>query len=397
MVPEGWRLEALGEVVSFASGGTPSKSSPEYWGGDVPWITAKDLKFFRLSDSKDKVTRLACENGTKTVPAETVLILVRGMGLLKDIPLGVTVREMAFNQDIKALTTSSDLIAEFLAYALDSQKRIIMRMVTLAGHGTGRLETESLAALPVLLPPIQEQKGIISLLRTSDLCVQKVERLLFLKRTLKCGLMQFLLTGKQRSPRFARANWRTHRLGELFVERTERHRSDLPLLSITAERGVVRRNVIDRKDSSSEDKSQYKRIAAGDIGYNTMRMWQGVSALSDMEGIVSPAYTICIPDDKIDAKFASYLFKFPPLVHTFSRYSQGLVDDTLSLKFPVFAKIQVAIPEIKEQRWIASLLSEVDQQVVLLQKYADCLRLQKTALARKLLTGEIRIRAFSNA
>jgi type I restriction enzyme, S subunit len=391
MVPDDWKVETLGELVSFISGGTPSKSRPEFWGGEVPWITAKDMKSFSLADSIDKITAVACEDGTKVVPAGTILLLTRGMGLLKDIPLGVASRQVAFNQDVKGLTSRPDVIAEFLAHALKSQKSTIMRMVTLAGHGTGRLETESIAALSVLVPPIQEQRAIVSLIGLADGCVEKVERLLSLKRTLKCGLMQELLTGKRRNSRFCGGTWKTYRLGELFVERVERNRPDLELLSITSDRGVMRREDTDRKDSSSEDKSPYKRIVPGDIGYNTMRMWQGVSALSYLEGIVSPAYTVCKPNGRlVDGEFVAQLFKLPSVVQMFHRYSQGLVNDTLALKFPNFAKIIVNIPQVEEQLSISNTLRIVDREIRLLEKQLNYLRLQKTGLAAKLLTGQIR-------
>jgi type I restriction enzyme, S subunit len=394
MVPNGWRVETLGELASFMSGGTPSKSCPEYWGGDVPWITAKDLKSFRISSSIEKITALACDNGTKVVPAETVLILTRGMGLLKDIPIGVTETRMAFNQDVKALRPCSDLISGFLAYALDSQKTAIRRMVTLAGHGTGRLETESLASLSILVPPIHEQRAIVSLLRVVDGYLEKVVQLLGLKRSLKSVLMQQLLTGKRRNPRYASQQWEPYRLGKLFAERLERNRPDLPLLSITADRGVIPRREVDRRDSSSDDKSAYKRIAPGDIGYNTMRMWQGVSALSSLEGIVSPAYSVCVPrGDLIDGEFAAHLFKLPAVIQMFFRYSQGLVDDTLALKFPNFAKVTVTVPQVDQQRWIAYVLNTLDRQIRLLQEQLDLWRLQKSTLTAKLLGGLVRVRS----
>lgn len=69
-----------------------------------------------------------------------------------------------------------------------------------------------------------------------------------------------------------------------------------------------------------------------------MRMWQGVSAYSDYEGIVSPAYTILKPVADIDAKYFSYLFKLPETVFLFYRFSQGLVDDTRNLKYENFKK-----------------------------------------------------------
>ena len=122
-------------------------------------------------------------------------------------------------------------------------------------------------------------------------------------------------------------------------------------------------------------------------------MWQGVSGLSTLEGIVSPAYTICIPDDKkADAKFMSYLFKHPPVIFLFKRYSQGLVDDTLSLKYNAFSKIKVKIPPIPEQKKIASVLSACDKQIELLNKKLEALKQQKKGLMQKLLTGQIRVK-----
>lgn len=165
---------------------------------------------------------------------------------------------------------------------------------------------------------------------------------------------QQLLTGKRRFPEF-REPWRKKKLGEVFYERNETNHPELSLLSVTGSRGVIPHSETDRKDSSAEDKSKYKRIVPGDIGYNTMRMWQGVSALSYLEGIVSPAYTICVPKQDIEGAFAAYLFKFPPVIHLFHRYSQGLVNDTLNLKFPNFARVTVALPPLSEQKKIASL------------------------------------------
>ena len=202
--------------------------------------------------------------------------------------------------------------------------------------------------------------------------------------------MQQLLTGKRRFPEFSE-QWRQHRLGSLFAERKEVGRVELPLLSITAIRGVILREKIDRKDSSAADKSKYKRLAPSDIGYNTMRMWQGVSAQSDLEGIVSPAYTICVPGPEIDADFAAYLFKFPPIVHLFRRYSQGLVDDTLSLKYPNYAQISDRIPTIPEQKRFAEVLRTVDHEIALLNDQLDVLKLQKKGLMQRLLTGKFRV------
>ena len=122
-----------------------------------------------------------------------------------------------------------------------------------------------------------------------------------------------------------------------------------------------------------------------------MRMWQGVSGVSSLEGIVSPAYTICIPKKEIDAQFAGYLFKFPPIIHLFHRFSQGLVNDTLNLKFHNFAQIVVKIPPIEEQRKIAEVLRCCDTEIEQLKRLQSAYITQKKGLIQKLLTGKVRV------
>jgi type I restriction enzyme S subunit len=255
-----------------------------------------------------------------------------------------------------------------------------------------KLSMAALRTVAIPVPPLSEQHELVGILTTWDRGIRQLSDLIAAKLRFKQGLMQQLLTGKRRF-KGLRDEWAGFVLGELFVEREETNRTDLPLLSIAADRGVIPREEIDRKDTSSENKSLYKRIAPGDIGYNTMRMWQGVSALSRLEGIVSPAYTICVPRSAIDAEFAAFLFKYPPVVHQFFRHSQGLVDDTLSLKFHHFAQIHVRIPAVSEQQRIVAVLRAIDSEVEILRRELDALKTQKKGLMQKLLTGQVRVKS----
>jgi type I restriction enzyme S subunit len=119
---KGWRTAPLGQLVRFASGGTPSREDPRLWNGDIPWLSAKDMKKFRLNDSLEKVTREGLNNGTRLIEAGSVLILVRGMTLLKDVPVGVTERAVAFNQDLKALIPNREVDGHYLGFYLAANK-----------------------------------------------------------------------------------------------------------------------------------------------------------------------------------------------------------------------------------------------------------------------------------
>jgi type I restriction enzyme, S subunit len=252
------------------------------------------------------------------------------------------------------------------------------------------LNRNNVHKLQIAFPPFPEQRKIADIITTWDKAVISTEQLIFTLQRRKSGLMQQLLTGQVRFTEF-KEEWRDVKLEDIFTERTEIGFENLPLLSIT-EGGVKYREESNRRDRSSEDKSKYLRICPGDIGYNTMRMWQGRSALSKYEGIVSPAYTILKPKESVDVRFMAYLFKYQPMIHTFYRYSQGLVSDTWSLKYPVLAKIHVTIPEYEEQKRIADVLKLCDKEIKVTQVYHEKLQEQKKGLMQKLLTGEIRVK-----
>lgn len=244
-------------------------------------------------------------------------------------------------------------------------------------------------ALP--LPPVTERAKIAAILTTQDRVIELKENLLTEKQRQKKYLMQQLLTGKKRLPGFD-GEWRMERLGKLFSERKETNCEGLEMLAITGVQGIIPRKELDLKDNSSEDKSKYLRVCVGDIGYNTMRMWQGVSAYSDYEGIVSPAYTVLKPSSTINAKYFAYLFKIPEIIFLFCRFSQGLVDDTRNLKYENFKKIKVLYPpEKEEQTAIAEVLSTADRELDLLRQEIEQEKQKKKALMQLLLTGIVRV------
>ena len=271
------------------------------------------------------------------------------------------------------------------------QHKSLFDAITRQGAGRYKLTKEALIKLPLQCPPIEEQRKIISILNTQDKVIELKEKHLAEKHRQKKYLMQQLLTGKKRLPGF-NGTWKTDRLGKLFFERKETNCENLEMLAITGTQGIIPRKELDLKDNSSEDKSKYLRVCVGDIGYNTMRMWQGVSAYSNYEGIVSPAYTNLKPSSSISAKYFAYLFKMPEIVFLFYRFSQGLVDDTRNLKYENFKKIKVCYPpDMKEQTAIAEVLSTADHEIDLLQQDIEQEKQKKKALMQLLLTGIVRV------
>lgn len=277
----------------------------------------------------------------------------------------------------------------FHTVSFEFRKRLEAEMTGTAGQK--RVQAESIAKYRIAVPPIIEQQKIAAILTTQDKVIELKEKRLAEKQRQKKYLMQQLLTGKKRLPGFS-GEWKTECLGNLFSERTETNCEDLEMLAITGTQGIIPRKELDLKDNSSDDKSKYLKVCVGDIGYNTMRMWQGVSAYSNYEGIVSPAYTILKPNSSVDAKYFAYLFKKQEVISLFYRFSQGLVDDTRNLKYENFKRIKVFYPpDIEEQTAIAEVLTAADREMELLRQEIEQEKQKKKALMQLLLTGIVRV------
>ena len=259
------------------------------------------------------------------------------------------------------------------------------------GTAQPKLNREVCEKIPIPVPPMGEQRKIAEILGVWDKAIEKQSQLIERLEVRKRALMQRLLTGRVRLSGFT-TPWQKIKLGEIFKERNETRCEELPLLSITADKGVILQSELDKKDTSNDDKSKYKRICPNDIGYNTMRMWQGRSALSSLEGIVSPAYTIVTPKVDVDMMFVSELIKQPRVVYDFWTHSQGLVGDTLNCKFHDFSQVKVAIPSHPEQKAIAEVLTAADNEIATHRKKLEALRLQKRGLMQQLLTGKTRVK-----
>lgn len=387
--PSDWIEAKLGDVIDSFSGGTPKKGNPEYYNGSIDWIKSGDLNQGRIKSVDGKISKIGLEKSSaKLVKPDTLLLAIYGAtaGIV-----AITKIEAAINQAILAIKTKNGLDKYYLENWLKYHKGHIIHIYTQGGQPN--LSAKTVKKLPIIFPKEKEQKIIIDVLNIWDEAISRTEKLIKAKKRYKKGLMQRLLSGKVRFPEFEGEDWVEVKLGEVFNERNDKRFDDLKLVAITTNNGVIDRDELDRRDTSSDDKSNYKRILPGDIGYNTMRMWQGVSGYSELEGIVSPAYTIVTPlKEKVDGLFMSYLFKHPPVVDLFRRYSQGLVSDTLNLKYSNFAQIKLKVPpSTKEQKKIASVFTEIDKEIELIKREVAMYQKQKKGLMQKLLTGKVRV------
>ncbi|CEO40754.1 restriction endonuclease subunit S [Photobacterium kishitanii] len=159
----------LGDLVTLKSGNTPSKSDESYWGGVHNWASAKDLKKFYIYKTENQLTDKGIKKASRVVDEGATLILTRGMTLVKTVPICVVKNKTAFNQDLKCVFSRHDSLApEFIPYLLLGNKERIHSLVDLAGHGTGRLATDSFLNLEVFVPEQQKREEIVKLFASID-------------------------------------------------------------------------------------------------------------------------------------------------------------------------------------------------------------------------------------
>jgi len=156
-----WTYRPLGELVSFASGGTPSKKRDDYWDGTIPWISAKTLKTENIDTSDLFITEEGLKAGSKIAPKGSILLLTRGSGLFNGIPIARVEKDVAFNQDIKCLDSYGEVENEFIFYWFLSQKDYLMAKVGVTGIGAGKFDLDFLQKLMIPIPSERERKSIV--------------------------------------------------------------------------------------------------------------------------------------------------------------------------------------------------------------------------------------------
>lgn len=381
----------LGDLVAFVSGGTPSKQIDAYWGGDTPWVSAKDLKSLRISSSIDTLSNEG-RAVASIVPSGTLLVLVRGMSLFKRIPLGITTRELAINQDLKGLIVKGNVSAAFLAYSLLAREDALLQMVEAAGHGTGRLDTDALKDFMVRVPPREVQDGIVDVLATWDTAIEKTDRLIAAKERSQKGLMQRLLY---------RGAFPEHRLSE-YVNRVTRKNTtgnDHPL-TISGRNGLISQSHFFDKRIAAETTEHYTLLKRGEFAYNKSYSagypYGAIKRLDAYdEGIVSSLY-LCFALKPNAPLLSDYLASFcesGSFNHQIHKFAQEGARNhgLLNVATNDFFAMTMPLPPVEKQARVVEILGSAGQELALLRKSLDQLRQQKRGLMQKLLTGQWRV------
>ena len=201
-LPSEWQIFPLKHLVSVYGGATPSKDREDYWQGEVPWVSPKDMKQDLLDSASHYISEAALMNSPLVmVPEDSVLIVVRGMILARNVPICRLNMPATINQDMKALVARTTKITpKYLQAMMQGFQSVLMSFVEEAAHGTKKLRSDQLFSLKFPVPPLEVQASIVNTLsaalnqmeRSNMLVDQSLDRL----REYRAALITAAVTGQ---------------------------------------------------------------------------------------------------------------------------------------------------------------------------------------------------------
>ena len=365
-----WKTPSIGDVFELRNGYTPSKIVKEFWeGGTIPWFRMEDIRMNGgfLKDSLQHITPLAVKGAGLFEKRSIILATTATIGVHAMLIADSLANQRFTNFKVRK-SLSDEYIDEFIYYSFFKIDEWSINNTN--SGGLLSVNMPLLVKQGFLTPCKEEQQAIATYFLTLDSKIQSTsKKLASLKKLKSASLVAMFPQNGESMPKVRfkgfEGEWSTNNLGSIFAERIESNENG-EMLSVTMNNGIIRSSDNGRFDNSNSDKSKYKVVKIGDIAYNSMRMWQGASGVSQYEGIVSPAYTVVTPSVDVDTDFFGYLFKTDDVIRLFKLNSQGLTSDNWNLKYPAFSRICVSYPESKEeQQAIAAYFRSLDRKIAL--------------------------------
>ena len=381
---ENWIIVKLSDIAChYKTGGTPSTKDPTFWGGAIPWIQSSDIQKDRLFGviPQKFISEEGLQNSTaKLIPKNSIAIVTRvGVGKLAIIDQDYTT-----SQDFLSLSDFNG-DTQFIAYSI---YRMLQKESTqLQGTSIKGITKEDLLLKKISLPEIEEQSAIGSLFRTLDNLLSSYKDNLANYQSLKATMLSKMFPkAGQNVPEIRldgfEGEWEINRADEIFKSVSEKNKAFLPVLSASQIDGMVLRDEIGINIKYDEATlNNYKVVKPGQFVIH-LRSFQGGFALSKLEGITSPAYTIIDFIDKENnlSDFWNSILTSRDFIKRLERVTYGIRDGK-SISFKDFSSLKFVFPEFKEQQAIGAYFSNLDN---LINSYQEKIS-QLVILKKKLL------------
>ncbi|WP_329845081.1 restriction endonuclease subunit S [Veillonella atypica] len=381
---EDWEQRKLGEIVNSYSGGTPTASNKEYYGGDIPFIRSAEIN----SDSTELyITQKGLDNSSaKIVEKGTILYAMYGA---TSGEVGISKINGAINQAILAmipLEYNGKIIAQYLRKNKESITGKYLQ------GGQGNLSANIILELPIQLPGLEESNQIANFLESFDNIITLHQRKLEHLNLKKKALLQKLFPKngarypELRFPGFTDA-WEQRKLGNLYKRVNERNDGTLGRDKWISVAKMYFQDP-DKVQSNNLDTRTYV-MKKGDIafeGHPNNEFKFGRFVLNDIgTGIISELFPIYRPITEYDLDFWKYAIQLERVMAPiFAKSITSSGNSSNKLDHNHFLNQELLVPNIDEQKKIGTLLSILSKNITLHQRKLEHLQLQKKALLQQM-------------
>lgn len=398
-IPAGWSNVALSDVAdpekkwSFTGGpfGSNLKQS-DYTKEGVRIIQLQNigdgefLDSYKIYTSPEKANELLSCN---IYPGDIILAKMGDPVAQSCLIPDSTSRYLMASDGIRLSPASDKFSTKFVFYSLNSKRFKDAVNVVSTGSTRKRIGLSELKKMIIQAPDINEQQRIVKVLETWDGAIKKLEQTIALKRDVKKGLMQKLLTGKLRLPGFKK-EWEHLTLGEIgrvsmckriFKEQTK-EKGEIPFFKIGTfgkePDAYISRDIYEefKRKYQFPQKGEILISASGTIGRTVV--YDGKPAYFQDSNII----WIANDEKKVLNSFLFYQYEIVTWLTASGTIARLYNDNVRS--------IRISVPELKEQEEIASILSVIDKAINLLEVKMSLLKEQKSYLLNNLVTGQIR-------
>lgn len=259
----------------------------------------------------------------------------------------------------------------------------------IVGSNYPAINSSDVRGLKIAYPPAIERKLISEILSTWDKAINKTQQLITQLQQRNKGLMQELLTGKRRLKGFG-GEWKKVKANIVFSGVSIKNNKEERLLSATQDKGIIPRDMLDgRVTMPTGNTNSFKLVEKGDFVIS-LRSFQGGIEYSEYRGLVSPAYTVLKPKEKITDSFYKHYFKSYDFIEHLAVAVIGIRDGK-QIGFDEFGQIKIPKPSLEEQSAIGNMLDMAAKETLYYQERLEMYKSQKKGLMQKLLTGELRV------
>ncbi|MCE2579476.1 restriction endonuclease subunit S [Komagataeibacter sp. FNDCR1] len=393
MLPEGWKISKLGEISRITTGSTPPTKNESFYYGDILFITPADLGENKYVTQTERTLSSLGAECTRLIPKGSVLFSC--IGTIGKI--GINKEDSATNQQINSLFPNENNNSDFIYYSLILYKPSINNLAS--KQAVPIINKKTFSNVPILIPPLPEQKKIAAILSTWDRAIEGTEKLLANSQQQKKALMQQLLTGKKRLPGFT-GEWKFTTLDSLTdqinngLNYDSKTTSGLPVTRIeTISLGKIDFSKIGY--APDNDKTRNFKLESGDILYshiNSIDHIGKVSYYNHEKDLYHGMNLLNIRTNKKNSScylyyiFQSHIGKKFAVTHAKSAVNQA------SISISDLKMFLLKMPPLPEQKTIAAVLSTADEEITAIEADLARLRQEKKALMQQLLTGKRRVK-----